>query len=138
MMGLMLRNICVENFPRFAKARSTLDAENVWERRTDRQVWDHAGLAVTMSLEEIDGKPACVMRSVVKRYDGADWAAYAVPIFGPTWESDQTVVEEGKSHVGDDWRQHIVVRFPTGQLFKFDADRRDDRLWSYTISLIAK
>ena len=136
-LGIWLRQFCVDTFPRFSKAASAIDSRPDFERRVGQKVWDHKGLAVTMSLPRINGRPACVMTAISKNWQGDAWAAFAVPVFGATWDSDQTIVSKGETHKGDNWEQHIVVRFPTYQQFAFDADRRADGLWTYTISLIA-
>ncbi|MFZ1726609.1 MAG: hypothetical protein WBO29_18170 [Albidovulum sp.] len=136
-LGLMLREFCVGTFPRFSKAESAIDSAPYFERRAGKKIWDHRTLAVAMSLSRIDGRPACVMTAISRNWKGAAWAAFAVPVFGATWDSDQTIVDKGPSHVGDNWRQHMSVRFPTLQQFTFDADRRSDGRWIYTIALIA-
>jgi hypothetical protein len=135
--ALMLRDVCVGTFPRFRTAASVLDSKSNFRRRAGQPVWDHVGVAVTMSLPRIDGKPACVMTALARDWDPGAWASFAVPAFGATWESDQTVVSPGPGAAGDEFRQHIIVRFPTGETFAFDADRRPGGVWLYTISLVA-
>jgi len=136
-LGVMLRQFCVDTFPRFAKAASVIDSANYFHRRPGKKVWDHTGLAVTMSLPKIDGRPACVMTAFAKTWTADVWAAFAVSVFGDTWASDETIIDRGAAHPGDNWEQHITVRFPTHERFVFDADRRSNGLWVYTISLIA-
>ncbi len=137
-LGLMVREFCVETFPRFAKAESILNSKPYFQKRAGQKVWDHTGLAVAMELTRVERKPACVMHVIAKRYKGDAWAYYAVPAFGATWESDETIVDMGKGHTGDHYAQHMLIRYPTHQYFKFDADLRDDGLWAYKISFIAK
>jgi hypothetical protein len=135
--ALMLREVCVGTFPRFRAAASVLDSKSHFRRRAGQPVWDHVGVAVTMSLPRIDGKPACVMTALARDWPPGAWASFAIPVFGATWKSDQTVVSPGPGAAGDEFRQHIIVRFPTGETFAFDADRRPGGVWLYTISLVA-
>jgi hypothetical protein len=136
-LGLMLREICVDTFPRFSKAASVIDSKPYFARRAGQKIWDHFNYAVTLSITRLNGKPACVMHAISNRWTPETWASYAVPVFGVTWDSDQTIIDKGTGHKGDNWRQHILVRFPTYQQFAFDADRRSDGKWLYTITLIA-
>lgn len=137
MYGMMLNEFCVETFPRFSKAASAIEARGNFQRRGGKNVWDHKVVAVTMYLTKIDGKAACVMAAVSKKWQGGAWADFAVPAFGAIWDSDQTIIDKGPTHPGDDYRQHMQVRFPTQQLLTFDADRRADGLWDYKIAIIA-
>lgn len=137
MFGLMLNEFCVDTFPRFAKAPSAIEARGNFQRRGGKNVWDHKVVAVTIYLTKIDGKSACVMAAVSKKWQEGAWADFAVPAFGAIWDSDQTTIDKRPAHPGDDFRQHMQVRFPTQQLLTFDADRRADGLWDYKIAIIA-
>ena len=134
----MAREYCVDEFPKFAGTPTALDSAPNFIRRSGMNAWDHVNDALIIYLDKIEGKPACVLKLVTKRFTKDSWAAFAVPVFGATWDSDQTIVDKGIAHEGDDFTQHIVVRYPTHQQFKFDADKRSDGLWEYTITLLAK
>lgn len=136
-LGTMLQEFCVDTFPRFAKAASVIDSAPYFKRRAGQLVWDHQKLAVTMALFRVGKRPACVMQITARRWVEGTWADFAVPAFGKTWDSDQTIIDLGKGHPGDYDDQHMVVRFPTHQLFRFDADQREDGRWTYKIYLIA-
>jgi len=137
-LAFFVRDICVETFPRFANAASVINSKPYFQQRSGQKVWDHTNLAVTIWLTQVDAKPACVMKLVTRRWREGDWAHFAIPIFGAAWESDQTIISQGETHPGDNFQQHLIIHFPTHQTFKFDADQRSDRRWTYTISLIAK